>query len=292
MKKAICYCFGRNFIEYYDRIIQRYEIVAVTDSDSKKWGSLYQNIICISPEEAFEKNADVILIASDRPEIVSSVRNQLIEKRLLYPIESILENINSSFKITENFGFIDWRDSNENHIIAKEGCYINNLNVQFKGDFNNIVFKEDVLVREHINIRILGDRNTIIIGKGTSVCDLSLYIGEGGSIEIGEYCLLSTDITIRQTDEHPIFNLDRKRINDGKDIIIGNHVWIGQRVTLLGGFQIGEESVIGYGSISSTQFGNNCVIGGSPAKVLREDITRRNNLVGLYPIESMDDLRI
>lgn len=292
MERAICYCFGKNFIEQFDRISKRYDIVALTDSDSNKIGREYKGVVCVSNDEAFSMDADIVFIASDRPEIVTAVKHMLIEKGIELPIESILENLNTRLEITGHTGAYEWEDVSENRLYALSGSCINKLNVYFRGNSNRIVLDENVTIRDILKIEIYGDNNYVHIGKNTSICDLAIILGEGGSVCIGESCLFASEIMIRQTDGHPIFDQNGERINKGKNVNIGNHVWVGDRASVLGGFNIGNESVVGYGTVSSSCFGDNCIIAGNPARIVRENIIWKDNLLGLYEIDNIRDLRI
>lgn len=55
--------------------------------------------------------------------------------------------------------------------------------------------------------------------------------------------------------------------------MIGNHVWLGQRVIIGKGVKIGENSVIGAGAIVTRDIPEGCVAAGVPAKVIRRDIS-------------------
>ena len=64
-----------------------------------------------------------------------------------------------------------------------------------------------------------------------------------------------------------------KVLNPSKDIVLGKHVWIAQNVTILKGCHIGDDSVIGFGSIVTTSCNQGSVIAGIPTKVVKEGIT-------------------
>lgn len=92
-------------------------------------------------------------------------------------------------------------------------------------------------------------------------------------LEIGQDCLLSSNVVIRTSDAHSIMDDAGKRINSGKDVIIGNHVWIGYNATILKGCYIGNNSVVGTHCVVSNQIvDNNTVIAGNPAKIVRSGV--------------------
>ena len=53
---------------------------------------------------------------------------------------------------------------------------------------------------------------------------------------------------------------------------IGNHVWIGTRVTILNGVNIGEGAVIAAGSLVTKDVPAGSLVGGVPAKVIKEKV--------------------
>ena len=119
------------------------------------------------------------------------------------------------------------------------------------------------------------DNGCIIrIGKGTTIENASLSAAENStSLEIGEDCMVSADVRISTTDAHSIIDLDTgKRTNPAKDIKIGNHVWVGWRVSVNKGVTIGDNSVIAGNSVVTKDIQSNCAAAGVPAKVVKERI--------------------
>lgn len=92
-------------------------------------------------------------------------------------------------------------------------------------------------------------------------------------ISFGKDCLLSWDILIMDTDEHPIINQDDIRTNPDKPILVGNHVWIGCKCTLLKGTEIPNNAIVAAGTLLTSAFsGENQVIGGNPPAILKSNV--------------------
>ena len=117
------------------------------------------------------------------------------------------------------------------------------------------------------------NNNKIIVGKnchGGGHSELAAI--EGTHIILGDDCMLSANITIRTGDSHSVLDaLTRERINKSKSVVIGNHVWIGNTVLIFKGTQISDNSIVAGGSVvTGKTFPKNCIIGGNPAKVIKE----------------------
>ncbi|MBT2658618.1 acyltransferase [Bacillus sp. ISL-18] len=120
---------------------------------------------------------------------------------------------------------------------------------------------------------------TLEIGDGTTIMEAGISVVEpNGKISIGEDCMFSFGIDILNSDSHSIIDLtSNKRINFSKDVVIGNHVWIGHEVQILKGTEIVDNSIVGSRSILTKKYGSNCVIVGTPAKQVKENVTWDRN---------------
>lgn len=116
-----------------------------------------------------------------------------------------------------------------------------------------------------------GQGAKVSIGNGTFISGNSLIVC-AKSIEIGENCAISWDVQIMDTDFHKFVDNEKQEKPFIKPIKIGNHVWVGSRVTILKGVQIGDGAVIAAGSVVTKDVPAKCVVGGNPAKVIKENI--------------------
>lgn len=88
-------------------------------------------------------------------------------------------------------------------------------------------------------------------------------------IHIGNDVMFGPGVSL-VTPEHPLDPVERNSgLEFGKPISIGNNCWMGADVTVIGGVTIGENVVVGAGSVVTKSFGDNVVIAGNPAKVIK-----------------------
>ncbi len=87
---------------------------------------------------------------------------------------------------------------------------------------------------------------------------------------IGDNVMLAPNVSI-YTASHPIhFETRNSGYEFGAEIVIGNNVWIGGNAVILPGVTLGDNIVVGAGSVVTKSFPENCVIGGNPAKIIKE----------------------
>ena len=126
------------------------------------------------------------------------------------------------------------------------------------------------------NLCIQDDNGQIILGEHVTVSgNTELAAIEGTKISVGADCLFSAQINLRTGDSHSILDSESgKRINPSKDIVVGEHVWVGNDVKLLKGFSIGAHSIIATGSVlSEGSYPSHCIVGGTGhGRILKEGI--------------------
>lgn len=117
---------------------------------------------------------------------------------------------------------------------------------------------------------LLGKGANLEIGNETYISSNSTLIVTD-SVTIGERCAISWDVQILDTDFHGFIQNGVRKV-DTKPIVIGDRVWIGSKVTILKGVTIGNGSVIGANSVVTKDVPDNTVVGGNPARFIRENI--------------------
>ena len=118
----------------------------------------------------------------------------------------------------------------------------------------------------------LSVRGHLSLGAGFNMTAESTIVC-AKEITFGEDCLLSWDILVMDTDEHPLYDKENERINPDKAIIVGDHVWIGCKCVLLKGSEVPSHTVLAAGTLLKTTFaGEHQVIGGNPPSILKRDV--------------------
>lgn len=105
--------------------------------------------------------------------------------------------------------------------------------------------------------------------EGFALINYNCSILDTSPVHIGENTFIAPGVCISCAG-HAIHQEERTTIVTSKPIHIGKNVWIGANATVLGGVHIGDGSVIGAGSVVTSDIPENVIAVGAPCKVLRE----------------------
>ena len=109
---------------------------------------------------------------------------------------------------------------------------------------------------------------------------------DDSSVEIGKYCSIAANVTIQCGGNHrsewittfPFghdsgtsgqINPVKGHPKKSRGVVIGNDVWIGNNVTIMGGTQIGDGAIIGMNSHVFGEIPAYSIFAGNPAKLVR-----------------------
>ena len=116
--------------------------------------------------------------------------------------------------------------------------------------------------------------------------NFNLTIQDDATVTIGNDCNFGPNVTI-VTPVHPMLPDERRAMLDkdgnvchvcyAKPVVIGNDCWFGANVTVCPGVTIGDNVVIGAGSVVTRDIPSNSFAAGVPCKVIRE-ITEKDSM--------------
>ena len=183
-----------------------------------------------------------------------------------------------AYKAMANSGEI--YDSVDEDFIAYQHLIVQRIN-----DFNSTPDTEDGIKRREAILReALGTygENLYVIPPVYANCGLTnVHVGrnvvinfnctfvDDGEIFIGDDCMIGPGCNLA-TSIHPISpRLRRHKLQYNKPIHIGNNVWFGAGVTVLPGVTVGDNAIVGAGSVVTKDVPSNAIVAGNPARLIR-----------------------
>ncbi|OYU93279.1 MAG: transferase [Bacteroidetes bacterium B1(2017)] len=157
----------------------------------------------------------------------------------------------------KNYGFLLMK--NDGHI-----------NIGSNVIFNSSKKANMVGLTKPCSIRVT-ENGKLNIGNNSGFSGVTIYCVE--NISIGNFVTIGGNVCIWDTDFHPMQHLDRRAHNISKiktaPVDIHDDVFIGANSIILKGVTIGQNSIVGAGSVVTKDIPKNEIWAGNPAKFIR-----------------------
>ncbi len=106
----------------------------------------------------------------------------------------------------------------------------------------------------------------IRIGDYALICP-GVRLSAAGIMRIGDSCMLASGVYITDADWHDLY--DRTAAGPIRPVTLEDNVWVGDSAIICKGVHIGQNSVIGAGSVVTGDIPANVVAAGNPARVVK-----------------------
>jgi len=229
--------------------------------------SFWKYVLRVTGERSlsrFLRQGLTLTLLSDFPTVIGSVLRGSTYR-------SLFGSMGSNCFIEKNVRFYaPQRIHLGNRVFIGEGSFIDAA-----PPGSEIHIKDNVHISQGVVIRGLGGK--IVIDEMVNVGTGSIIYG-AADVKIGRYSLLANYVELIAGDHVfkdpsiPIRFQGRKIGN----IVIGEDVWLGARVSVLNGINIGKGSVVGANAVVTKDIPSYSVAAGNPAMVIRKRELKRN----------------
>jgi acetyltransferase-like isoleucine patch superfamily enzyme len=186
------------------------------------------------------------------------------------------------------------RRRGSNHVVQLNDSLLHRCKIELEGKGNTLIIGSGTRLWD-VSIRLIGeglhceigplcrlsggqyqleDRNSHLeVGGGTTMLGPMITVCEGGRVRVGSDCLVAYGTDIRNSDAHSVLDAStRARVNPAADVVIADHVWIGNGAQILKGVTIGPRAIVAARSVVTKDVAAGTLVAGLPARVIRENI--------------------
>lgn len=118
------------------------------------------------------------------------------------------------------------------------------------------------------DIEVFENAKLIVDGGGATNINATIICGE--EIHIGEAVMFGRDVTVR--DNNGSHYIARKGYKNTHPVSIGQHAWLCEGCTVIGGAKIGDGAICGAKSLVASHVPNFSMVAGNPAQIVDEDV--------------------
>lgn len=176
----------------------------------------------------------------------------IIDKVLNHRIQYHNPSLRSHHSVIWNYGY-HWLDSiklGQNVVIMAHAEIVVYKHTLHSGKEGAFIAGDNAVIGTGVNLRAAG--GIIQLGNNSGIGELTVVVAANHAIEKGQLHL-KTDWDEEKTD-----------------VILGDNVWVGANCSLLPGCRIGDNSVIGAGSVVTREVPANEIWAGVPARKIRD----------------------
>lgn len=123
-----------------------------------------------------------------------------------------------------------------------------------------------------LNSALTLEENAVLEIGDNSYIGAQAHIRIAKKIKIGNNTAISWKVTIMDSDFHS-FSINNIEQIKTDEVVIGNNVWIGNNVLILKGVQIGDNAIIGAGSVVTKDVEANTAVAGNPIRVIKNNVS-------------------
>lgn len=154
------------------------------------------------------------------------------------------------------------------NLILEDNVFINALSEEGIRTGDNVsIARDSILICTGV---IAHQGKGIFIGKGTGI-NTGAYLGGQGGIHIGEQVIIGPGVQIFSENhnyEQPGIAIKDQGVTR-LGVSIGDHCWLGGRVTVLDGVHIGKGCVVAAGSVVTKSCPDYSILAGVPARIIK-----------------------
>lgn len=207
--------------------------------------------------------------------MASKIRKIFLIKGLSFLLDNIKYRMKGNFKgIIIPFRGTKIISARNAKIIGTGRLSINDNMISING--RKSILRLDELSKLYVNKKfsfyygadiILFKGAELVLGSGFCNSDVKIRCME--KIVIGDDVAIAHNVTIMDSDAHIVAGNEKCY---KKPIVIGNHVWIGAKATILKGVTIGDGAIVAAGAVVTKDVPAKSVVAGVPAKVIRNNV--------------------
>lgn len=145
-----------------------------------------------------------------------------------------------------------------------------NVEIDVTTSINNVIIQDHTRIGKRCSI--FGSiENPLEIGTNSYIGMNSILNGYSAKLKIGNNVSIAQNVNI-MCDSGPNASLEMQKIFPiiKGSITIGDHCWIGANVIIMPNVQLGDFCVVAANSFVNKKFPSFCIIGGTPAKIIRK----------------------